>query len=332
MAVDIIDFFKADGYSMISLTQEMLKIPYMSGRLQSLFVGEGIGTATALIEIRDQVVSILPTSARGSSTPVKSTPEAHNQVTIKVPHIETADSISADSLFGYREFGSAEPASPNLAIARKMKQLKDNLSYTWEWHAAGAIFTGQVLDADNSVLVNLNTKFGITRSEVAFHLDTTTTDVRSKCVAVTRVIRDALKGVPYTGVTALCSRGFWDSITGHADVKETFKYQEGIALRANLDFQKFVYGGVSFELYDQGDPATLLAADTAVAIPEGLANNYQAIYAPSDRMESQGTLGVPSYVWQGIMEDQKGLKITAQTNPAFVVRRGDAIVTLKKIS
>jgi hypothetical protein len=335
MAVDIIDFFKQDGYSMLSLTQLMQKVPYNPGRIQALFTDEPIGTPTALIEITDGVVSVLPTSARGSSTATSSAREGQHRVTFEVPHIETSDGVSADSLFGYREFGSNEAASPDRAIAKKMAQQKANITQTWEWHAAAAVFGGIVYDADgNTVLVNLNTKFGITRSSVAMHLDTTTTDVRGKCVAASRVVRDALKGVPHSGLTAFCGRNFWDSLISHTTVVDTFKYQEGAALRANMDMQRFSYGGINFELYDTGLAASqFLSTDKAYVVPEGVPDNYQRILAPSDRMEGGvGTLGVPLYNWQQVMEDQKGIKMTSQTNPAYVVRRGEAIVELDKIS
>ena len=121
---------------------------------------------------------------------------------------------------------------------------------------------------------------------------------------------------------------------GHTTVVDTFKYQEGAALRANLDMQRFSYGGINFELYDTGlASAQFLDTDKAYAVPEGVPDNYSAICAPSDRMEGGvGTIGLPVYTWQQVMEDQKGIKMTSQTNPAFVVRRGDAIVEMKKIS
>lgn len=331
---EIIDFYKGDGYSMLSLTQKMEKIPYNPSTFTAMFEFEGIATTTALIEIEDQKVSVLPTSPRGSTSGTKTSPDDHNRVVLEVPHIETYDAIMADALLGVRALGGTEQEARDTVLARKMARMKANLAATWEYHAAAAVITGTILDADGSTLYDLNTEFGITRPNQDFLLTTTTTDVRNMVTQAERKVRDALKGVPFTGYRGFCGRNFWDALISHSKVREAFQAQEAQRLLAGMDKARFLIGETYFELYDQYVGSTAyLHTDKAIIVPIGVANNFQWIGAPSDRLEGGvGTLGVQSYMWQKPMDDDKGIKLTGQTNPLFVVRRGDAICTCDKIS
>ena len=63
----MLDIFKTDAFSLISLTDAMNTLPYMPKRLDALFTDKPVATLSIGIEEKDGKLSLLSTKARGAA-------------------------------------------------------------------------------------------------------------------------------------------------------------------------------------------------------------------------------------------------------------------------
>jgi hypothetical protein len=150
----------------------------------------------------------------------------------------------ADEIQDIRAFGSeTELHQVQVEVARRMRQLVNDVELTWEHYRLGAV-QGIMADADGSPLVNAYTEFGVAQpAEVALDLANTLAGaLRPKIEAITRAIIRAAKGAFTTGsrIVALCGDAFWDEFVNHVDVRTTFlNHEAAAALREPTAFGTF---------------------------------------------------------------------------------------------
>lgn len=335
----ILDIFNQDAFSFVSLTDSILKVPFIPGRVGELglFTQQGVPTTSIAIEEYAGQLALVQTSPRGGPGAVVDKKKRTARL-LKIPHIQRDDNIMAEEVQNVREFGvPAQPRTVATYMQDRMSIHANAMDTTIEWHRVGAI-NGIVLDADNSVIYNLFDEFQLTQpSSVSFALATATTQVRKKCTQIIRSIGYALGGVPYTGVSALCGDDFWDALVDHPEVRDTYKYQqesEGAKLRARTAWGTFMYGGIQFENYrgylggfDGSAVTPFIAADQCRFFPTGAPNLFKTYYAPADYMETVNTMGLPRYA-KGIPSDNnKSLRLEMQTNPLSICLRPNSLIT-----
>lgn len=322
----LIDIFRDDAFSTVSLTDALLKAPHKPGRIGQLglFRGGGITTTTVVVEEKDGQLTLIESSPRGG--PGSTVGQAKRTArAFSVPHFERSAPIYADSLQNVRAFGSDNTlAAIQAMVAEKQATLRAMHEVTLEYLRLGAI-KGLILDGDGATtLFNLFTEFGVSQHVVDIDLGS---DPRNECVAIARLIEAELGAEPISGFHAFCGDAFFDTLVGNSAVKESFKYQEGVVLRTDLR-QGFLYGGITWENY-RGSVGGVgfIDTDEAYVFPLGT-NIFKTYFAPADYMETVNTLGLPIY--SKILPDPSGadkfVKVDSQSNPMPLCLRPRAVV------
>ena len=131
-----------------------------------------------------------------------------------------------------------------------LQELKNKHDITKEWLRLGAL-KGLIVDGDGeTVLYNLYDEFDLTKKTMKFALAADTTNVRQKCLGVSRHIEQNLRGEVSTGTEVLCSPEFFDKLIDHESVVRTYEGHQEASDRLGGDPRKgFRYGGLVFEEY-----------------------------------------------------------------------------------
>lgn len=324
-----LDVFKADAFSLASLTAAIRNIPYQPSRISSmgLFSEQGITTTTVTIEQSDDVLSLVPVSQRGAPA----TAMAHEGRSIRaftVPHLKKEDKLLADEVLGIRAFGSeTEVESVAGVVGQRLVPMRNSISYTIESHRLSAI-KGIYIDAAGAQ-TSLFAAFGVTQQVISFALADSATIVRNKVLDLMEKIEDALGGLSFSGVRVLCGKSFWATLIEHKSIKESYLATLAAQALRQDPRMEFEFGGVVFERY-RGTSDVKIGDDEAYAIPEGVPDLFITRYAPADYMETVGTLGQNYYAKQWELEANRGVKMEAQSNPLNLCTRPRAVVRLTK--
>lgn len=329
----VIDPFKADAFTLNELTVAVSKQPYTPGRITSLglFEEAPIATTSVIIDEMTGLLSLVPTSMRGSSGATHQRPGRTARSFI-APHIAKRRMIMADELQNVRAFGSDTAEAINMVRDQILTSMKQDIAATIEWHRIGAI-KGQVLDADaTTVIYDLFTEFNLSQITEGFALTTSTTKLRNKISTVLKAIEDELGNAPVRGVRAFCGQNFWDSLVEHDSIKATYLNSQYAADMRNDPRETVTFGGITFERY-RGSVGgnSFVGVDDAYAVPEGVPGMFITRYAPADYIEAVNTLGNPFYSKAVIDEMGKGIEIEVQSNPLNICTRPRAVVKLTKI-
>jgi hypothetical protein len=325
----MLDVFNGDAFSVVSLTDAIIKAPYKPGRIGALglFGSSGITTTTATVEMKDGRLSLIPVTPRGGPG---STIGAQKRTAraFAVPHLERDSTVLADEVQNVRAFGSENTTEAvQQLVNERLADLRAMHEVTLEHLRAGAI-KGQVLDSDGStVILDLFTEFGVSQQSFDIDLGSSVFDVRSQCVAIQRLSEAVLGAEMVTGYRALCGDDFFDALISCDAVKETLKYQESALLRADIR-KGFEFGGITWENYrGRVGAVDFFPTDEAYVIPEGT-SIFKTYFAPADYEETVNTLGLPVYAKQ--VPDPSGLnkyrRINTQSNPLCLNLRPDAVI------
>lgn len=328
----MLDVFKSDAFSTVSMTDAILKAPFKPGRIgaMGLFRERGITTTTVVVEEKDGRLSLIPTSPRGGP-PSTIGAEKRTARSFVVPHLERESTIMADEIQSVRAFGSEnEQEAVQAIINERQADLRAMHEVTLEHLRVGAI-KGSILDADGStVLFNLFTEFGVTQQTKDIALGTATTNVRAACIDIIRLIEAELGAEPIGGYHAFCGDEFFDALIDHAKVQDSFKYQESVVLRTDIR-KGFEFGGITWENYRGSvGGVTFFPTATAYVFPIGT-NIFTTYFAPADYLESVNTLGLPIYS-KIAMDEQlnRWAKVHSQSNPMALCLRPRAVVKVTK--
>ena len=324
--------FSPDSFTCADLTAVVNAMPWQPALLRQFFDMESIRTTSAFIDLEKSHLKLVSDSPRGAmGTPA--TQSSRSAKTLPAAHLVQPDTITPADVQDVRAFGASEPETVAARIAKKQAGLRRNIEATLEYHRIGAV-KGQVLDADGStVLYDLFNVFGVSKPadiNLTFPTDTTGKEnpVLSAVQDAVDVIDDALGGVPYTGIHAICGAGFWKKLIGNAQVREAYYHWVGRqdALGGNTFETGFTFGGVTFHKYSRAVGGNVLvASNRAELFPVGPGIMVQA-FAPADYMETVNTDGLPFY---SVMEEKdmgKGYDLEVQSNPVTFCTFPEALV------
>jgi hypothetical protein len=294
------DIFEQDAFSTVELTAAVNDLAYVPGRIGQLGVFEerGVRTTRVSVEKKDNALALIPTTQRGSS-PVKNVKDQRTIRDVSTVRVALSDDIYADEVQNIRSFGSeSELQGVQEEVADRQFTMTQKMDATMEHHRIGAI-KGIVYDADGStVILNLFTFFGVSAiADVDFDLSVSADGVvRNKCNSVLRSIEDELGGIPYTGVIGFCGSTFFDEFTANVEVRDSYKVQEGPALRERTARRSIFFGGILFEEYrgSVGGVAYVGAGDCQF-FPVGCPGLFLTRYAPADYWDTVNTRGIPRY-------------------------------------
>ncbi len=334
------DVFSGDAFQFVSLTEGVMNMPYIESELGSMGLygaGEGVETDTVVIDEQDGVLQVLTTREREAPPERAAKRPNMKSRAISIPHLQFEDRVMAASLFGKRKFGQNVQQSVAEKINDRYQLMMNNqIAPTYEVYRLNAL-RGILLDSNGTTVIhNYFTFFEKTQIAVNFVLSTATTPMRETVVAAMRQIEDELAGVPFTGATCLCGRTFFDALTKHATVRDTYLNQEasqGDVLRRDLRKTGFMFGGVLFKEYrgmrGLSNGLGQIADAEAIMYPEGVAGMFRTYYAPGGFLESVNTLGQQFYA--KVAPDWKYNRWVDQmieTNPLFINCRPRAVLKI----
>ncbi len=307
------DAFNSDAFSMGALASSLNKQDFQPTMLRSmgLFNEQPIRTTFAMVEERGGALSLIPTTPRGAPpSDADRSAEKRNIHRIGVPRIAKADRMYADEIQNIRAFGSeSEFVGLQQEVGRRLNGdngLMRDVELTWENMALGAI-QGVVVDADDTTIVDWYNVFGVTQpAEVAFDFGNTAEgDLKPKITDnILRPMQRSAKGAmtPQTEVMALCGDNFYDDLTSHAEVRETFKHvsasqSERLRQELGMAFTAFEYGGVTWINYRGTDDNSTVAIDPDKAkfFPRNAPGVFQVARAPGEWADTVNTAGLPVY-------------------------------------
>lgn len=334
------DVFTGDAFQFLSLTEGVMNMPYVESELGSMSLfeaGEGVETDMVMIDELDGAIQVLTTRERGAP-PERALKEGKAKSrAIKIPHLQFEDRIPAASLFGKRKFGQNVQESVAEKINdRYQRMMNMQIVPTYEVHRLNAL-RGILLDSDGtSVIHNYFTFFEKTQISVAIPFSVATTPMRETVVGLARRVEDELAGIPFTGLVALCGRTFFDALTKHPTVRDTYLNQEaaqGDVLRKDLRKTGFMFGGVLWKEYrgmrGLANGLGMIPDAEALLVPTGVDGMLRTYYAPGDFLETVGTLGQQFYA--KVAPDWKYNRWVDQlmeTNPLFINCRPRAVIKL----
>ncbi len=269
-----LDIFNAKPFEMVEITTAVNNNPYQPGFLGSLnlFSPKPIPTTAAMIEMKEGTLNLIQTSLRGA--PIEEGSNQKRDVYYReTVRIAKGHTLRSDEIQNVRAFGSvSELQSMMQLIADRLNGptgLIAQVEYTWEHMRLGAI-QGIVTDANGDTLVNwfdvLNQS---APSEIDFDLDNaspTSGAVRKKCNELTRAVQRAIGGLWLPGssyLLALCGDAFWDDLTAHTEIRQTYlNTQEAASLRGGNAWGSFNYGGITWMNYRGSDDNSTVAIPT----------------------------------------------------------------------
>lgn len=350
-----IDIFKDDAFSMGQMIGAIEKTPFVPHLLgtMNLFTPNPVRTEFVAIEAKDNALRIIQTTERGSPL-VQNRRNRRNLRRFDTVRIAKSDTIRATEIAGVRAFGSeTELMQAQEMVAGKQIELRRDMELTFEKHRLGAV-QGIVLDADGQVINNWFTEWGISAPAVIeFKMATTSTEIELICRDVQRKMMRAAQGLwlPGTYIACLCGDKFFDMLTTHKTVKETYLNQAqaaslrqsfGVAAENMTDgaFATFNYGGILFINYRGADNATDadiadgdgvesigIASTDARFFPVGAPGVFQVALSPAESFDYVNTPGLEMYSM--IIPDDKRnqfVDVEVYSYPLFMCTRPEMLM------
>lgn len=304
------DIFNDDAFSLVSMTQAIEKMPNVPSFLGDLGIfgdGEGVDTSIVSIEQKGNTLSLIPTSPRGTAPPMGTT-DKRTMRNFSIPRIAKGDQIFAAEIERVRAFGTESELETVVAkVAQKQAKLLTEVALTLEYHRLGAI-QGVLLDSDGSTtLYNYFTEFGISApTEIDFDLDNASPTPGALLLKMNAAKRAAIRALGNAYVPGrtrflwLCGDTFYDQLTTHSEVRETYKnWQAAEALRGSLSsvFGNFTYGEMEWKNYQGTDDNSTVAigATKAKLVVLGVPGLYRRYNGPGETFETVNTIGRPLY-------------------------------------
>jgi hypothetical protein len=343
----MLDIFNSDAFSLTSLAAALKKIPYKPSRLGpgglALFDERPISTLTVGIEEASGQLSLIGVTPRGSAGDIIGDSKRKMR-SFNAQHLSRSAKVMADEVQGVRVFGTEDQSQTIEAkVAEKLATLQAMHELTWEYHRVGALL-GKVLDADGTTtLLDVYDAFGLTQATHDFPLTTSTTDVRSECDTVADLIDEALGGVTYDHVHALCGGAFYDTLIKHKYVQDVLKAQAAAGDKSLLSDLRsgFTIGAVTFERAKRwkatdkdGNSVPFIGDAVAYAFPVGATTPEGSMFigrfAPQPFMETVNRLNPPLVVKSDVDTKDRWVELLGVSCPLYLNTRPEAVIKLTK--
>ncbi len=303
------DIFNDDAFSLVSMTAGIEKMPNVPSFLGDLgiFDEEGVDTSVVSIEQKGTTLSLIPTSPRGTAPPMGTT-DRRALRNFSIPRVAKSDQIFAAEVERIRAFGTESELETIVSkVAQKQAKLLTEVALTLEYHRLGAI-QGILLDSDGSTtLYNYFTEFGISApTEIDFDLDNASPTSGALVIKMNAAKRAAIRALGNAYVPGrtrflwLCGDTFYDQLTTHPEVRDTYKnWQAAESLRGSLSavFGNFTFGEMEWKNYQGTDDNSTVAigATKAKLVVLGAPGLYRRYNGPGETFETVNTIGRPLY-------------------------------------
>jgi hypothetical protein len=295
------DIFSNDAFGAVSLLRAQENVAYSPQFLGSLniFDEERVRTRTVGVEMRDGVLSLIPTTPIGAPLP-QLVDQRRNIRDLRTVRLAKGSTIYAEELQGIRAFGSdTELLQVQTEVARHQSRLTQDMELTWEHMRLGAI-QGKLIDSDNSVLLDYFDEFDVAEpAAVALSLATGAMGLRRQIESlIVRPMIRASKGrvMPSSRIVALVGDDFWDIFVNSETIRQTYLNQAAATeLRSKTLYSVFPFAGVDWINYRGTDDnsTVAVAADEAIFFPVNAPDIFKVVWGPGEFMDSVNRPGEP---------------------------------------
>lgn len=328
---NVLDVFKADAFSTLTLTDAVNREPIVPGRVRQMvaFQEEGILTDTIELEYLDGVLGLVPNTPPGAP-PNRNDRSKRKVRTLKVTNLPQEDTIWAAECGNIREFGGVGLQTAQTLVNQRMRRMVNNLEATVEWQAMGAI-RGIILDADGSTIYNLFDELDVTQEVIDMNLDNNATEITTKCRQIIRHVEAKLLGRPYREIRVLCGQTFFDDFITHPLVKDAYKYAQA-TMNVNSNIRGFRFGDIWWEEYigNVSGGSNFVAATEAHVVPIGVNGLFRTVYAPAPFMETINTVGLPRYMKMERKKYDEGMDILLTSRPLHYCTMPEVLAKLTR--
>lgn len=338
-----INIFDTDAFGGFELTAALNNVPHKPQLLGSLGIFESapVMTEVVAVEQRENDLALVGTTPRGAPLPQRPK-DARNIRNFRTVRVAKGDRLMASELQNIRAFGSmSELEVVQSEVMRRLVGVRNDVELTHEYMRLGAV-QGILTDADASTIYSYYTEFGIAQAtEVDFDLDNASPAsgaVRKKCNAIIRAMQRAANGLwtPSTEVIGLCGDNFYDDLTAHSEVRQTYLTQpEQSALRETVGraFDAFRYGGITFVNYRGTDDNSTVAVgtDSCKFLPTGAPGVFQWVQSPGESFDWVNTPGQPFYAMQVPDKDRNQfVDLEVYSYPLYICTRPGMLQRAKR--
>lgn len=328
-----LNVFDQDAFSCLELTNGVVRMPNLYGRIGELgiFSDFGVTTTSIMVEMKEGVLNLLPPTQRGGETAVNKT-EKRSVVPIAIPSYSLTDYVLPDEVQNIRAFGSTDEMETIFnRVAQKLQTMKNKHDITLEHLRAGAI-QGQIRDDKGQVMYDLFEIFKVPENSVDFDFGNDAASVDATCREVSYIIEENLKGENMTYIHGLCDRVFFEHLVKHPSMKEAYYAYQGSTPYREDKRMRFEFQNLVFEVYvgkvsnALGEVFPLIPENTCRFFPMGTMETFYTYYAPGDFEETVNTIGLPYYAKQEPGEFGRSRKLLTQTNPLPLCLRPEVLV------
>jgi len=324
------------NFEVADYTGEILMIPNQWGIINQsgLFMDEGVSEYAVQFEQTTRDGALIVDKVRGQRA------DAGKEQTSKlfswaIPHFPYDDAVFPQDVKGKRAYGSPDQEDTLAAVrARRLARIAMNHSWTLEYARFQLLTAGTVYAPSGTVSMNFWTEMSVTRKEIDFDLDTSTTDVVAKVEEVIAHIQDNANGENIQAIDAYCSAGFFSALISHPNVKAAYTYyastQEPLRNRVGGNatlYRTFDFAGIHFiEVRGNYAGSAFIPIKDAVFVPVGT-QSFKTFLAPANKFDLLGTTGERMYAFEypsergdKIIIESEANFLNAATKPAMIVR------------
>lgn len=259
-----------------------------------------------------QQLELVETAPRGVlGKPIKD--EYSITDTFECTHLPLYDKVLPSDVQNVLEFGSNNKLKTVAErIGEKLAVMKANHEYTREHLMLGAL-SGKILDADGDELVNIYTKFGLTRPNLKINLGVDV--LANELGRVKRVLKKNIGTGIIQGWICLCSSSFFEGITSHQSVREAwYRFNDAKDYATGFD-DEFITNGIRFIVYDHEFKSDLKLADGKAILFPNIVGGFAEYFAPADLNGAVNTIAKPYYAIREEMKLGMGWELHTETNP-----------------
>lgn len=326
--------FTPDLFTCADLCASVNRIPYVPSLLRNVFESDSSRTVNIAIDVEESHLTLVPDSKRGIPGQAPARKNDRKTKVIAATHLIATDTIHPEDVQDVRAFGSTELETIAQRIAKKQANLRRNIEATLEYHRVGAV-KGEVLDANGTtVLHDIYNTFGIIKpNDISLTWPSSASGAKNTVLAaiqgVVEDIEDAMGGVPFDGVMAICGSDFWTHLVGNPFVREAYNLwaanRPAFGQAHDWTAGMFSYGGVYFARYSRSVGGnTLVNTKKAHFFPVG-PGIFKHVYAPADYMETVNTDGMEFYSRMDAIPKDRGYELEVQSNPLTICLYPDAL-------
>jgi hypothetical protein len=320
--------FESGAFESSTLLLAYANAPFSPGPLMSssLFDIKGIETTKAVIEFRNDTLAIVPASPRGGPGILHQSAK-RNLIEFETCQLKKRNTIMADTFQNVRGFGDVSLTSIERERNRVLTEMKADIGATVEYHQVRAL-SGQILDADGSVILDLLAEFGVLQQTLSLDLNVDSTNVRNKIVAAKRASESVLGAASPISWACYASASFMDALTSHPAVEAPLA--GWLAARDMRDDVRsdFDFANVRFTEMRNFAGVTTVEDGAAYLVPEGIPGLFLTRFSPADYIETVNTEGQGIYVKAEPLPFNRGVMLEAQANPVSIVTRPRAVIKL----